>query len=198
MPMRGRLLTGTAVAAVSVALAVSSTAGATAKAFVNLKAGDEIDVVGTGILCSVEKGTSGRLGVACYEATPTGLLPGSFSTGIGQDGRVFIGQANAKGTTMKVVFERTLAAAGIRTAAAKRVKGRVGQAFHVVGTPIDCAIVRSGAGAGVPTVYCSKDDKAGPVPGTYATLLSDQVAAVGKVDATRHTTSIVVKNQPKR
>ena len=136
--------------------------------------------------------------MACYEATSTGLLPGSFSTGIGQDDRVFIGKANAKGTTMKTVFQRLPAAAGKRTATSKRVKGRVGQVFHVIGTPIDCAIVRSGAGAGVPTVYCSQDDKTGPVPGTYATLLSDQVAAVGKVDATRHTTPIVVKKQPKR
>lgn len=196
--MRAWLPTSVAIAAVTVALAASSTADATAKAFVNLKAGDQIDVVDTGILCSIEKGTSGRLGVACYEATSTGLLPGSYSTGIGQDGRVFIGLANAKGTTVKTIFQRLPAAAGIRTAAAKRVKGRVGQVFHVVGTPIDCAIVRSGAGAGVPTVYCSRDDKTGPVPGTYATLLSDQVAAVGKVDATRHTTPIVVKNQPKR
>jgi hypothetical protein len=49
-----------------------------------------------------------------------------------------------------------------------------------------------------PTVYCSKNDKTGPVPGTYATLLSNQVAAVGKVGATSHTTPIVVKNQPQR
>ena len=189
-PVRGIACAGLAAVAAALALVLVGTAGSATSAFVNLKTGDSLDVLHTGIVCSVQKGASGRLGVACYEATATGFLPRSYATVIVQDGEVSIDQINAKGDNLKQVFDRKLAAA------AKRVRASVGQAFHVTGTPIDCAIVKTGTGAGVPTVYCSKDDKVGPVPGTYATLISDRVASVGKIGANRVTTAIVVKNQP--
>lgn len=88
-------------------------------------------------------------------------------------------------------------AAGARSAAPPgAITLKVGQVVHVQGTSVDCAVVRSGAGAGKPTIYCSKDDTIGPIPGTFATLLSDDVAAVGKVQTTRRTTIVWKRDQP--
>lgn len=178
------------------ALLLAVPAGATSKAFITLKAGGELDVVGTRILCLITKGSTGRIGIVCFRAAATGAIPGSYFAGIGQDGRVLAGLVDAKGQP-KITYERKLAAAGGTTATAVRRKGNVGQVFRLAGTTIDCAIVRSGAGKGVPSVYCSRDDKVGPVPGTYALLVSDQVASVGKIEKTRVTTFIWVKQQPK-
>jgi hypothetical protein len=195
MTIRPRtLLVGAAGFAAALLLAIP--AGATTKAFIPLKAGDEIDVVGTSILCLVSKGSSGRTGIVCFRATSKGAIPGSYFAGIGQDGRVLAGVVDAKGEP-KITYERKLAAAGGTRVATVRRKGNVGQVFRLTGSTVDCAIVRSGAGKGVPSVYCSKDDKVGPVPGTYAVVVSDQVAGVGKIEKTRRTTMIWVKNQPK-
>lgn len=78
-----------------------------------------------------------------------------------------------------------------------RRKGNVGQVFRLAGTTTDCAIVRSGAGKSVPITYCSRDGKVGPIPGIYSVIVSDQVAGVGKIEKTRVTTMIWVKNQSK-
>ena len=198
MTIRPRtLLAGAAGLAAALLLAVP--AGATSKAFITLKAGDEIDVVGTSVLCLVSKGSSGRIGITCFRANAKGGIPSSYFAGIGQDGRVLAGLVNAK-REPKITFQRMLASAGSTTAATATTvqrKGNVGQVFRLYRTTIDCAIVRSGAGKGVPSVYCSKDDKVGPVPGTYSVIVSDQVAGVGKIQKTRATTMIWVKNQPK-
>ena len=88
-------------------------------------------------------------------------------------------------------------AAGARSAAPPgAITLKVGQVVHVQGTSVDCAVVRSGTGAGKPTIYCSKDDKTGPIPGTFATLLSDDVAAAGKIQPSRRTTIVWQRNQP--
>ena len=68
----------------------------TTKAFITLKVGDEFDVVGTSILCLVSKGSSGRLGIACFRSNSKGAIPGSYFAGIGQDGRVLAGLVDAK------------------------------------------------------------------------------------------------------
>ena len=181
---------------VATALLLVAPAGAARTAFIPLKAGDEIDVVGTSILCLVSKGSSGRTGIVCFRATAKGAVPGSYFAGIGQDGRVLAGVVDAKGQPT-ITYQRTLASAAGATSASVRRKGAVGQVFRITGSTVDCAIVRSGSGKGVPTVYCSKDDKVGPVPGTYSVIVSDQVAGVGKIQTTRSTTMIWVKNQPK-
>ena len=88
-------------------------------------------------------------------------------------------------------------AAGARSAAPPgAITLKIGQVVHVQGTSVDCAVVRSGAGTGKPTIYCSKDDKTGPIPGTFATLLSDDVAAAGKIQPSRRTTIVWQRNQP--
>ena len=194
MTIRPRSLIAGA-AGVAAALLLAVPAGATSKAFITLKAGDELDVVGTRVLCLVTKGSTGRIGIVCFRATAKGAMPGSYFAGIGQDGRVLAGLVDAKGQP-KITYERKLATAGHTTAAAVRRKGNVGQVFRLAGTTTDCAIVRSGSGKGVPTVYCSRDDKVGPIPGTYSVVVSDQVAGVGKIQKTRSTTMIWVKNQP--
>ena len=159
-------------------------------------AGDELDVVGTRVLCLVTKGSTGRIVIVCFRATAKGAMPGSYFAGIGQDGRVLAGLVDAKGQP-KITDERKLAAAGRTTAAAVRRKGNVGRVFRLTGTTTDCAIVRSGAGKSVPIIYCSRDGKVGPIPGTYSVIVSDQVAGVGKIEKTRVTTMIWVKNQSK-
>lgn len=184
-------------AALAAALLLAIPAGATTQAFTILKAGDEIDIVDTSVLCLVSKGSSGRMGIVCFRANAKGAIPGTYFAGIGQDGRVLAGVVDAK-REPKITFQRTLASAAGTSAATVRRKGTVGKVFRISGSTVDCAIVRSGTGTQVPTVYCSKDDKVGPVPGTYAVLVSDQVAGVGKIQETRSTTMIWVKNQPKK
>ena len=60
---------------------------------------------------------------------------------------------------------------------------------------LDCAIVRAGA-RNVPTAYCVRDDKVGPVPKSYATLASDDGVAVGVIRSSRATTIVYTHRQP--
>ena len=198
MSIRPRSLLAGA-AALAAALLLSVPAGTTTKAFITLKVGDELDVVGTSILCLGSKGSSGRLGIVCFRSNAKGAIPGPYFAGIGQDGRVLAGLVDAKGAP-KISYQRTLAAAGGTTAATVRRQGKVGQVFpfaDTTSTTSDCAIVRSGKGSGVPSVDCTRDDQVGPLPGTYAVIVSDQVASAGKIAKTRSTTTICAKQQPK-
>lgn len=62
--------------------------------------------------------------------------------------------------------------------------------MRIQGTTVDCAIVLSGTRNDEETIYCSHDDKVGPIVGSYAVLLSDSAAAVGKVKPDRGTTIV--------
>ena len=182
MSIRPRSLLAGA-AALAAALLLSFPAGTTTKAFITLKVGDEPDVVGTSILCLGSKGSSGRLGIVCFRSNAKGAIPGPYFAGIGQDGRVLAGLTDAKGAP-KISYQRTLTAAGGTTAATVRRQGKVGQVFPFADTTST-------------TSDCARDDQVEPLPGTYAVIVSDQVASAGKIAKTRSTTTIWAKQQPK-
>jgi len=69
-------------------------------------------------------------------------------------------------------------------------KVKVRQATRIQGTTLDCAVVLSGAKNDEETIYCSRDDKVGPIVGSYAVLMSDGMVAVGKIKADRSTTIV--------
>ena len=152
-----------------------------AAGFVTLRSGDQLDVVGTPILCQVGNGATS---IACFKVDAKGPLPGSYGIGIKTTG-VAAWKIDAN-RNPKEVYARKPASAQ------KRVTIRLGQAARLQGTTLDCAIVRSGA-ANETTIYCSHDDTVGPVVGSYAVLLSKSMAAVGKVKADRSTTIVWLK-----
>lgn len=180
------------VAVVAVAAAVTGVSSAGPRAFVEMRAGDGLDVAGTKVGCLVVAGA-----VACYQATAEGkevtALPRTYGAVIYTDGRAAAFRVDAKGAP-KILFARK--PQGARDRVRRFLRARVGQVFRLEGTRLDCAIVRSGAGAGKPTVYCSQDDATGPIPGTYAILVSDEVAAVGKIGPSRRTTIVFTRKQP--
>ena len=163
------------------ALAVASSALTSGSGFIMLTSGDQLDVVGTPILCQVGNGAKA---IACFKVDAKGSLPGSYGIGIKTTG-VAAWKIDAKRNS-KQVYARTPASAQ------KRVKIKLGQVARLQGTTLDCAIVRSGANNET-TIYCSRDDKVGPVVGSYAVLLSKSMAAVGKVKADRSTTIVWMK-----
>lgn len=198
------LLFAVAVAATALVAAGPAGAGATgAKGLVQLRAGDEVRVNGSRVGCIVEK-----VGIICLHqgnVTPLGkIMPqvGSYGGVLLVGGKtVTIFRNRANGKTVNV-FERKpagVASLSLTLAAGKAsrvVRLSVGQAARLQGTTLDCAIVRSGVGAGKPTVYCSYDDAAGPVPGTNTILVSDGYAAAGTIMASRRTTVVYKHNQP--
>jgi len=175
-----RILIGTP-AAFAAALVLASSALSSGTGFITLRAGEELDVVGTPILCQVG---SGAKAIACFKVDAHGPLPGSYGIGIKTTG-VAAWKIDAARNPKQVYTRKT-------ASAQKRVTIKLGQVARLQGTTLDCAIVRSGAKNDT-TVYCSRDDKVGPVVGSYAVLLSKSMAAVGKVKADRSTTIVWLK-----
>jgi len=170
------------MAAIAVALVFAPSALPRGAGFITVKPGDELDVVGTKILCSV-----GPQAIVCFKVDAKGPLPGSYGIGISQkSGLVKTWRIDAK-RNPKPVYARKIASAQTR------IKIKVRQVARIQGTTVDCAIVLSGAKNDEETVYCSHDDKVGPIVGSYAVLMSDSMAAVGKVKADRSTTIVWLK-----
>ena len=164
------------------ALVVASSALTSGSGFIMLTSGDQLDVVGTRLLCQV--GVDQK-SIACFKVDANGPLPGSYGIGISLTKGIAAWTIDAK-RNPKQVYTRKPASAQ------KRIKVKLGQATRIQGTTIDCAIVRSGA-KNETTIYCSHDDKTGPIVGSYAMLMSDSMVAVGKIKANRSTTIIWTK-----
>lgn len=176
--MRRALLVASAAA-----LALAASALGRGDGFVTIKPGDTVDVVGTKILCQVTSEGPGEKAIACFKWDSKGPLPGTFAVGITQKGGVAAWKIDAK-RSPQPVYTRNLASAQ------KLIKVKVRQATRIQGTTLDCAIVLSGAKNDEETIYCSRDDKVGPIAGSYAVLMSDSMVAVGRVKADRTTTVV--------
>jgi len=175
-----RILIGTLGAFVA-ALVLASSALTSGAGFIALRSGDQLDVVGTPILCQVGDGAKA---IACFKVDAHGPLAGSYGIGIKTTG-IAAWKIDAVRKPKQVYSRKT-------ASAQKRVKIKLGQVARLQGTTLDCAIVRSGADNET-TIYCSRDDNVGPVVGSYAVLLSKSMAAVGKVKADRSTTIVWMK-----
>ncbi len=158
-------------------------ASAASLAFVPVRAGDVLDLVGTRVACAVQKE-----GVLCFHIRAEKPIVGTFGVALHIDRRTVLFRVGAGGEPKVVACRPQLAAA-----AARLVKLRVGQAVRLRGTRLDCAAVAS---AGRPTLYCSYDDAVGPIPGTHAILINDTLAAIGRVENSRRTTIVVLRRQP--
>lgn len=167
--------------AVALALVLAPSALPRGAGFITVKPGDELDVVGTRILCKVAE-----KGIYCVKVDGKGPLPGSYAVGISLKSGIAAWKIDAK-RNVQQVYARKLASAQ------KRIKIRVRQVARIPGTTVDCAIVLSGAKNDEETIYCSRDDKVGPVVGSYAVLMSDSMVAVGKIKADRSTTIVWTK-----
>ncbi len=173
-----------ATVAAAVAASLASAASGSRAAFIGVRADDVLDVVGTKVACALQKD-----GVLCFHTRDGKFIPRTFGAALNIDRRAVIFRVNPSGEP-KVVARRPQAAGG---AAGRVVKLRAGQVARLKGTRLDCAVVRS---EGKPTIYCSNDDAVGPIPGTHAILLNDEVATIGRVEKTRRTTIVVLRRQP--
>jgi len=171
-----------AAAALTAAAGIQASSAAPT-AFITVRAGDIIDVVGTKVVCAV----SGNL-VYCYHSRLGKPIAKTFAAAIYTTRQAALFRIGASGKGA-LVARRPLAAG----AATRVVKLRVGQATRLQGTRLDCAAVRS---EGRPTIYCSNDDAVGPTPGTHAVLVNDKLAAIGRVAKSRETTIVVLRQQP--
>ena len=180
--MPQRALIG-ALAAFALALVLAPSALSSGAGFITLKPGDQLDVVGTQLLCQV--GVKQKT-IACFKVDAAGPLPGSYAIGISLTKGVVAWKIDAK-RNAKQVYARKPASVQ------KRIKVKLGQVARIQGTTMDCAIVRSGANNDETTIYCSHDDKAGPIVGSYAMLMSNGMVAVGKIKADRSTTIVWTK-----
>ena len=179
--MPQRALIG-ALAAFALALVLAPSALSSGAGFITLKPGDQLDVVGTQILCQV--GVDQKA-IACFRVDAKGPFPGSYGIGISLTKGIAAWKIDAT-RNPKQIYARKPASAQ------KRVKVKLGQVTRIQGSTLDCAIVRSGA-KNETTIYCSRDDKVGPVVGSYAMLMSDSMVAVGKIKADRSTTIVWTK-----
>ncbi len=191
----------------AVALLLASGAQASTRqqsGFVTIRAGDEIRLAGSLTGCVVQE-----LAVIClHQARPS--PPGLIAAQTGSYGTLLVSfrqgvqlfrKSTGTATTTLFAWEPKglpdLGAVPLAPEQADRVLNlKVGQVARVQGTRLDCAVVRTGAAPGVPTVYCSNDDARGPIPGSYATLVSDRDAAVGLVQANRSTKIVALRRQP--
>lgn len=170
-------------AAGALALVLAASASGRGAGFITLKPGDTVVVVGTKIICAVTDEGPGAKALSCFKTDSKGPVPGSFAVGITQKGGVAAWKIDAK-RTPQPVYTRNL------SAAQKLIKVKVRQATRIQGTTLDCAVVLSGARNDDETIYCSRDDKVGPIVGSYAVLMSDTMVAVRKVKADRSTTIV--------
>lgn len=192
------------LAAIALLLATGAQASVRPSAApISIRAGDELRLAGSLTGCVVQE-----LAVVCMHQarpSPAGLIAaqtGSYGTlilGFRQGVQLFRKGAGSATTTL---FERlpkgtpSIGAVALAPEQADRTLTlRVGQVVRVQGTRLDCAVVRSGTPS-VPTIYCSNDDARGPIPGSYATLVSDHDAAVGLVQRSRSTTVVALRRQP--
>ena len=167
-------------------LVVAASASGRGEGFITVKPGDELDVVGTKILCQITQEGPGEAAIACFKADAKGAIPGSYAVGITQKGGVAAWKIDAK-RSPQPVYTRKL------SSTQKRIRVKVKQVTRIQGTTVDCAIVLSGTRNDEETIYCSRDDKVGPIAGSYAVLMSDSMVAVGKIKADRSTTIIWTK-----
>ena len=184
--------------AVSVLLAPAG-AEARSAGFVPIRAGDQVRIAGSTVRCVVQEAA-----ILCVPFAGGVPKVGAYGTVAIPGGQAVAGVRVKDAIHLTTVFRRW--PKGLPTFAFmydpqetpnRVVTLKVGQVARerIQGINLDCAIVRSGT-RNVPTVYCATDDKVGPVPGRYATLASDEDAAVGKVGATRRTTIVWVHPQP--
>lgn len=191
--MRRLLLLG-ALALVCVPASAAAPAG-----FVPMRAGDHFRLAGSTVRCVVQEA-----GVLCARFAGNTLRPGSYGT-LGVFGSVALGfRVAADGIHTKTLAERkpkgmpSFPAIFDPDETPTRVLTlKVGQVarLRVKTLNFDCAVVRSGT-RNVPTAFCVRDDKVGPVAKTYATLVSDEDAALGLVGKTRRTTIVWTRKQP--
>lgn len=190
----------------AIALLLASGARASTRqpsGFVTIRAGDEVRLAGSLTGCVVQE-----LAVIClHQARPS--PPGLIAAQTGSYGTLILAFRQGvqlfrkgAGSTTTTLFERlpkgtpSIGAVALAPEQADRTLTlRVGQVVRVQGTRLDCAVVRSGT-RNLPTIYCSNDDSRGPIPGSYATLVSDHDAAVGLVQRDRSTTFVALRRQP--
>ncbi len=169
MPGRWRgsqtfLLVGALLTAAGVSIASAAPA-----AFIAVRDGDVVDLVGTKVVCAAQ-----RDGMLCFQVRREKPIAGSFGVAIHRDRRTVLFRFDAAGRPKMVA--RRPQGAGLST---RLIPLRIGQVTRLAGTRLDCAAVAS---QGRPTVYCSSDDAKGPIPGTHAVLINDRMAAIGRVE----------------
>ena len=91
-------------------LVVAASAFGRGAGFITLKPGDELDVVGTKILCQVTSEGPGEKAIACFKTDSKGPLPGTFAVGITQKAGVAAWKIDAK-RSPQPVYPRNLSSA---------------------------------------------------------------------------------------
>lgn len=195
-------LAAAAAATTACALALAGgEAGASGSGFITVRANDVVTVAGTSLRCLVQP-----VGYVCFPATAQGRpRAGTFAVSLVAPGLASISRVG-RDLGLEPVVTKAAAGAGFRRravqqarSAARTVRIAVGQVVRLrvakVPSALDCAVVRSD---GRPTLYCAFDDATGPVPGSFAVLLSEREAAIGRVEASRTTTVTNLRRQPAR
>ena len=181
------------------AIAPAAAAPVRQAGFVAIRAGDQVRIAGSTTRCVVQEAA-----ILCMPFVGGVPRVGAYGTFTIPGGQAVVGFRVADAIHLTTVFRRwpkalpTFALMFDPEDTPDRVVTlKVGQVARerIQGINLDCAVVRSGT-RNVPTVYCSTDDKVGPVRGRYATLASDDDAAVGKVGAGRRTTVVWTHKQP--
>ncbi|HET7568766.1 MAG TPA: hypothetical protein VFJ91_12285 [Gaiellaceae bacterium] len=179
-------------------LLVFPAADARPAGYVPIRAGDEVRIAGSTVRCVVQEA-----GVLCGQFAGNALRPGSYGT-LTVLGQVVLGfRAAADGIHTKTLVQRrpkglpSFGASFDPDDTTRVLTLRVGRVarLRVQSANLDCAVVRSGT-RNVPTAFCVRDDKVGPVAKSYATLVSDEDAALGVVGKTRRTTIVWTRKQP--
>jgi hypothetical protein len=183
------------VAAATLALALAGGAGASSRAVYTVKLGDTIEVLGSRILCTVQKGSRilpGKTLIGCVEATSKGPVVGSYAVALATNGAVAMAKVKANGEPL-VVLKRTPSAVG---AVRSRVLSvRVGDAFLLGGSAVACSINQPTGGSLTASCFLARSGTL--VPNSYAVGITDLYAFVSRVDSARKAKPISLRKHGK-
>ena len=196
--MNKRLLTLALVAFAAVSLAGGAGAGNT----IQLKIGDAVDVLHTGVACYALN-SDGKNGIGCVLLANGKPVPLTYSVGLAVDGTAVLNKLGADGTSTHVFKKRLPASHSTSSGTVYRVKP--GQSFGIPvsgDVVIGCQVINVTSTSVAPIyrgikVSCWFADAKHAIPNRYGVSISDKMAGVFKVTpAGQLSTWGLVKPQP--
>ncbi len=178
----------------AVALAAVAGSGASSKRLIELELGDTVDVRGTQILCTVQKGTrrllKGKTLVGCVKVAGNAPKVGSYAVAIGTNGTVEMARVQRDGRP-RIVYERTLSRVG--AVGGRVVTVRAGDVMLLGGSDLACAVNASSGGL---TTSCFLFRGNKTVPRSYAVGITDGYSFVSRFDAKGRSKTVFVRQNP--
>lgn len=188
---RSPLLVAACACVVSLVFA-GGTAASSRGPVITIKLGDQIDVLGTRVLCLAQVGKNlfkGKKLVSCYKLSGSSAQIGAYAPALAADGEIGVAKLTKSGGTL--VFRRKPAGLG---AANKVIRAKIGDTLALQGTDVACAVSKAATGA--PYLSCFTVSASGGKTGSYSFSISDAVVAVTQFTAPNKTKLIKTWKQP--